>query len=224
MEMTYEMYLIKDHSATKNNVYLIVDKESRQTAIIDPACSMNQINELVLRLELFPKIVLLTHTHFDHIRRVNDLINEYNCDVYASRKEVEYYFYICENLHKFEDDEIINIGETAVKCLLTPGHTKGSACFLFENEIFTGDTLFIEGCGLCTGNGGSAVSMFHSIAKIKKLISDSVLVYPGHTYKEQPGKPVSYVKNNNIYYIQEDEKKFIEFRMRENQKNLFSFI
>lgn len=77
MGMTYEIYCIKDQSATKNNVYLIVDKESKKTAVIDPACSMEQINELVIRRDLFLEAVMVTHTHFDHIRRVNDLVSQY---------------------------------------------------------------------------------------------------------------------------------------------------
>lgn len=223
MEMTYEIYCIKDQSATKNNVYLIVDKESKETAIIDPACRMDQINDAVLKLGLLLKKVMVTHTHFDHIRQVNDLVDQYDCDVYVSKKEAEFYFYNCKNLRKFEDKEIIDNGKTPIKCLLTPGHTRGSTCFLLEHSIFTGDTLFIEGCGMCTTNGGSVISMFNSIARIKEEVSDSARVYPGHTYKALPGKPISYLRHNNIYFILEDEKKFIEFRTRKNQTNLFDF-
>lgn len=224
MGATYDLYGIKDQSATKNNVYVIVDKETKRTAIIDPACSMMQIEEIVTKLDLKLDIILVTHTHFDHIRLVNDLVNQYACRVYVSRAEADYYFYHCKNLQLFEDEEVITIGKTWIKCMVTSGHTVGSTCFLLETSLFTGDTIFMEGCGLCTANGGSASSMFHSIARIKQQIDDSVLVYSGHTYNMQSGKSLSYLKQNNIYFILEDEKQFVEFRMRKNQTNLFRFI
>jgi hydroxyacylglutathione hydrolase len=224
MEKTYEIHFIKDQSPTKNNVYLVVDKESKKTAIIDPACSMEQINEIVTKFDIIIDAILVTHTHFDHIRRINDLVKKYDCKVYVSRIEALYYSYSCKNLHLFEDKDLIHLGDTLIECLLTPGHTMGSSCFLLENSLFSGDTIFIEGCGLCTSIGGSAVSMFHSIAKIKQLVDDSVLVYPGHTYNTLPGKSLSYLKNNNIYFVIEEEKKFVAFRMRKNQNKLFDFI
>lgn len=224
MEKTYEIYFIKDQSQTKNNVYLVVNKESKKTAIIDPACSMDQINEIVTKFDLFIDTILVTHTHFDHTRRINDLVKQYDCKVYVSRIEAWYYSYSCENLHLFEDKEVIVLGNTWIECLLTPGHTMGSSCFLLENSLFSGDTIFMEGCGLCTSIGGSAVSMFHSISKIKELVDDSVLVYPGHTYTTPPGKSLSYLKYNNIYFAIEEEEKFVGFRMRKSQSGLFDFI
>lgn len=224
MGTTYDLYCIKDRSATKNNVYIIADKETKMTAIVDPACSMQQIEEVINNLNLKLDMIMVTHTHFDHTRRIHDLVDKYVCKVFVSRIESEYYFYQCNKLQLFEDEEVISLGNTRIKCLLTPGHTVGSSCFLLENSIFTGDTIFMEGCGLCTANGGSATSMFHSIAKIKQEVDDNVLVYSGHTYNTQPGKSISYLKHNNIYFVIEDEKQFVDFRMRKNQKNLFNFI
>jgi len=223
MEQAFEIILIKDISETKNNVYLIADKESKQSVIIDPACSISQISEIISKNELFLTGVLITHTHSDHIRSVDDLVNIYNCNVYVSKNESEYYFYTCNNIKRFEVGELINFGKTTVKCLLTPGHTFGSACFIFEGNIFTGDTLFIEGCGLCDPSGGSVISMYYSVCKIKNHVNDSTQVYPGHTYEALPGMAISYLKDNNIYYIIEDKDEFIEFRTRKNQTNLFDF-
>ena len=223
MENTYDLYIIKDQGAMKNNVYVIVDKDTKRTAIIDPANSLKQNEEIVTKLNLILDIILITHTHFDHTQCIDDLVSLYDCTVYVSRIEADYYLYYCKNLNLFEDEDFITVGSTWIKCLLTPGHTMGSACFLLRNSLFTGDTIFMEGCGICNGNGGSASDMFHSIARIKEQVDDSVLVYPGHTYKMQPGMAISTLKQNNIYFLIEDDKTFVKFRMRKNQKNLFNF-
>lgn len=166
--------------------------------------------------------IILTHSHLDHIRRVDDLIELYNCDVYISKRESNFYYYKCSNLNLFEDGEIIFIGDTEVHSLLTPGHTFGSSCFLIESNLFTGDTVFIEGCGICTGIGGSAKSMYNSIQKLKNITDDNIRIYPAHTYGALPGCSMQYVKRNNVYF-QLLEEQFIAFRMRKNQKNLFDF-
>ena len=223
MSVTYELYTIKDQSVTKNNIYVVVDQETRRTAVIDPGGGIKEINEMVKNLGLTLDMILITHTHIDHVREISTLVDQYDCKVYISSKEVDYYSYQCKNLQSFEDEEMIYLGKTEIKCILTPGHTRGSSCFLFENGLFSGDTIFMEGCGMCTEKGGSASDMFHSIAKIKKNISDAVSVYSGHTYSIQQGKSVSYLKKNNIYFLIECENQFIDFRMRKNQKSLFNF-
>lgn len=223
MDLTYEIYCIKDQSPTRNNVYLIADKETREAVVVDPACIIEQIRETLLNFDLTLKSILITHTHPDHVRSVDALASQYSCRVYVSRAESEYYFYRCQNIRLFEDGEILNIGKTWIRCILTPGHTVGSSCFLLENSLFSGDTVFMEGCGICSLNGSSASRMFHSIAKLKQLAADSVRVYSGHTYKILPGKSMLYLKHNNIYFMIEDEEQFIKFRTRKHQKNLFDF-
>ena len=223
MTKTYELHHIKDQSWTKNNVYIIADKKTKKAAIVDPACSLNQINDVIKSHALTVETILLTHTHPDHIRSVDSLVNQHNCKFYVSRKEANFYSYHCKNIQLFDDGDLIHLGHTPIKCILTPGHTSGSACFLLENSLFTGDTIFMEGCGLCTAPGGSAVDMFHSIAKIKHQVPDSVLVYSGHTYNEESGQSLAYLKKNNIYFNIPDKESFVEFRMRKKQTNLFTF-
>ncbi len=221
-QLTYEIITLKDTSLTKNNVYLIVDLETKLTAIIDPACDMKQIIDVIEKEKLKLIMILLTHSHIDHIRRVNELVNLYHCEVFMSINEAMFYFFYSPSLHTFEDNEFIQLGETKLQCIVTPGHTVGSTCFLLQNSIFTGDTIFIEGCGICTGNGGSAENMYQSIKRIKEQVNDDVLVYPGHTYASLPGIPISHLKSNNVYFLFTKEQ-FLAFRMRPNQKNIFKF-
>lgn len=221
-QSTYEIIFLKDTSITKNNVYIIVDKSTQAAAIIDPACELTQITDAIYKWNIRLEQVFITHSHMDHVRRVCDLVDLYNCDVYMSKKEAEYYYYNCPNLKYFDDEDILYVGDTKVQCLSTPGHTVGSACFLLEDSLFSGDTVFIEGCGICTGLGGSVKSMYQSIQRLKSKIDEHIKVYPSHTYNALPGQSMEYVKRTNIYFYLE-EKQFVEFRMRKNQKNLFQF-
>jgi len=223
MILTYELHHIKDTRLTKNNVFLIFDKKTKKAAVVDPSYSLKHINKIIKCFGYMLDTILITHSHPDHTSSVDALINQHGCDVYISRKEVEYYSYRCKNMQMFEDQQLINVGDTIVKCLLTPGHTAGSACFLLEKSLFSGDTIFMEGCGICSGSGASAAAMFDSIMKIKEQVSDTVLVYSGHTYVVDPGQSIEYLKRNNIYFNINDVETFVSFRMRKNQKNLFTF-
>ena len=224
MNFSYEIYLLKDKSETKNNVYVIVDIKTRKAAIIDPACDMEQIEQFVNDNRVTLNTILITHTHEDHIRRVEDIVLKYDSNVYISRREKEFYLYNCKNCITFEDNYDILIGETKVKCLITPGHTFGSSCFLVEDSIFTGDTIFIEGCGNCVSEGSSALDLYYSVRRIKQQVPDYVKVYSGHTYYHKPGKEMAFLKENNIYFLIDEKEKFIEFRMRKGQSNHFDFI
>ena len=134
-QRTHNLIILKDQSFTKNNVYIIVNKLSSSAAIIDPACDLCEITDAISRWNISLDKVLLTHSHEDHIRRVNDLVALYNCDVYISKMEADYYFYDCNNLQLFEDEDVLNVGDTRISCLLTPGHTAGSTCFLFHTFL-----------------------------------------------------------------------------------------
>lgn len=219
----YYILFLKDRSITKNNVYIIVDRESRQAAIVDPACSIKDIERTLNRYCLDINKVLITHTHPDHIRSVEDVVKKYNSEAYVSRVEAQLYNYRCNNMKLFEDNDIITLGETKIKCLVTPGHTAGSSCFLLDEDIFVGDTIFMEGCGMCSSIGSSAYQMFDSINRIKHSIKDNIAVYPGHTYTIDVGKTIGFLKENNIYFMIDNRRMFIDFRMRKGQTNLYNF-
>jgi glyoxylase-like metal-dependent hydrolase (beta-lactamase superfamily II) len=98
--------------------------------------------------------------------------------------------------------------------MLTPGHTAGGVCYLIENNLFSGDTLFAEGCGYCSGRGADPRAMFHSLQLLKRTIAPQTLVFPGHSYGQLPGQTFGSLLKNNIYLAFDDERKFVQFRMR----------
>lgn len=223
MGNTYELYQLKDSNITKNNVYIIADRKTKKAAIIDPACSSSQIRQLLKRYQLKLGMILITHAHEEHICSVQDLIELYNVPVYISKLDAEYFHCKWDNMIFVEDGDRILLGNTLLTAIFTPGHSPGSMCYLTESSIFTGDTIFIEGCGFCSRFGTATDDLFHSIQVIKKKIRNSVQVYPGHTYKEEPGATMECLKKYNIYFSIEDKEQFWAFRHRKNQKNLFDF-
>ena len=137
-----------------------------------------------------------------------------------SSEEIVYYGFKCKNLIGLEDNEEIIIRDVSIKCMLTPGHTKGSMCYLLNNQLFTGDTLFAEGCGLCESKGSCPYEMFASIQRVKNDIHLETLIYPGHAYIYFPGLTLEEVTQNNIYLMIEDVDLFVNFRMRTNNNTL----
>lgn len=219
--LPYEIYIIKDESVTKNNVYLICDIKTRYTAIVDPGCNMQQIYDVCNKNKLIITDILITHNHEDHVRLVDDIISKFNVNVHISASEAKNFGYYCDKMIIHNDEDVIWLGDTKIHCLLTPGHTLGSTCYLIKESLFSGDTIFIEGCGMCDLQG--AKQMYKSLNAIKNRIEDNVRVYPGHTFDALPGKTFSYLKENNIYFNIDNEDDFISFRTRKNQHNLYMF-
>ncbi|WP_260612137.1 MBL fold metallo-hydrolase [Paenibacillus popilliae] len=221
---TYRLHQFKTSSLNFINYnYIIIDKVSGQAAIVDPSWDLELIVRTFEHLGVQPASILLTHSHMDHVNMVNPLVERYDSQVFMSAEEINFYGFRCKNLNSVHDFDVLNLGFTELTFLLTPGHTVGGMCFLLTDHLFTGDTIFIEGCGACTSKGGSPEQMFESICKIKRTVKPHVCICPGHSYGKEPGYPLSYLMHNNIYFQIEKEEYFIQFRMRNNQKNLLHF-
>ncbi|HDR8161556.1 MBL fold metallo-hydrolase (plasmid) [Bacillus cereus] len=219
MEKTYDIYPLRVCSKKIINYsYIIVDKSSRQAAIIDPAWELDTIQNKLDELGVKLFAIILTHAHYDHINLVKPLLLLHNPKVFMDEKEIEYYQFNSLNLNPIRNNEVIRLGETNITCIRTPGHTIGSCCYLLEQDCFTGDTVFIEGVGVCDLDGGCPEEMFYSIQRLKQIVPHNVRIYPGHRFGKSIGQPFRVLLKDNIYFLLEDIKFFIEFRMRKKQK------
>lgn len=161
----------------KNFCYLVWDEQTRDAAVIDPGFEVGKITDKIKGLGLRVRYILLTHLHFDHATEVRELKRFTNAKVIVNKKEDESEF--ADIFVK--DEDIFKIGNKEIKIIETPGHTKGSVCYLFEDAIFTGDTLFIGGIYGRTDFGGNEKELKESLNKIFN-IDENLKVYPGHDY------------------------------------------
>lgn len=199
-----------------NYTYLLIHKSKKEAYIIDPSWELQKILDQVEEYQIAVKGILLTHYHYDHVNLVDELVKLYDCDVFIGLDEINYYGISFKNMRPLFDMGRLYIGNNEIVCIQTPGHTKGGMCFLVGDVMFTGDTLFMEGCGACDMRGGSAAEMYDSLIKLKKSVSQYTQIYSGHAFSLEVGEPYWKVFENNIYLQLTDKEKFIQFRMRKN--------
>ena len=170
----------------ETNTYLLID--GKDALLIDPASKAEKLIDILGDLNLVG--ILLTHGHFDHIKAVDGLYEKYQCPVYlheddeylARDKYAGKYFglvsYIsCPTVKTKEGINKINNFEFEI--INTPGHTKGSVIYVFDDCIFTGDTLFKNSVGRTDLDGGNQRDLNSSLRIFKEFNKD-YLIYPGH--------------------------------------------
>ncbi len=176
-----------------SNCYLL--SSGTHAAVIDPSAHADIVLDACRSLGAQLDLVLLTHGHFDHITSVDSLRERTGISVYIHQKDADFLtdshknaFYTLFGMDRtyrapdklLEEGAVLALGESQIRVLHTPGHTKGSVCFLVDNELlFTGDTLFDGSYGRCDLYGGDIGQMKQSLLRLQRL--DSALrIYPGH--------------------------------------------
>jgi hydroxyacylglutathione hydrolase len=206
-----------------NYSYIVLDEVSKEAVIVDPAWEFGRIRDFISGLGIRLKAVLLTHSHFDHSHLANRMAKRFDCPVFMSDREASYSLLRCRGLTLFDGWIDVTIGGTEIVPHATPGHTWGSVCYGIGGNLFTGDTLFNEGCGICLGPGTSPMDLFHSLQYLKKNVAADTKIFPGHVYVTEIGLTFEEVLKTNIYLDFKDAEKFVAFRTRKGQKGLFRF-
>ena len=219
----YDLIVFKSHYFPKNYVYLLVDRYSKQAAVIDPSWVYNEIIRYLENENITLKYIFITHHHADHINLVNRLQKKYTVQVFAHKDELPLFPSGMSYVTGLEHNESIYLDYLVITCLHTPGHTIGSACYLTNSHLFSGDTVFTEGCGLCSSEE-MAAKMYDSFQYLKNNLTNNIMICPGHSYSERHIEPFSYHLTSNIYFQFDEPQKFINYRLRKNQKNLFRFV
>lgn len=178
-----------------NNAYLLIDENSKEATVIDPALAGEDLLDLAEKHGAKITYVLNTHGHPDptaddeSIRKATGAkVAIYELDaprLVKNARETRWFLPsppppVKADLLLKEGSEL-KVGSLLVRTLHTPGHTEGSACFYLpaEEALFTGDTLYKGSCGRTDVFGGSPAKMMFSLRRLKEL-PPSTRVYPGH--------------------------------------------
>ncbi len=196
----------------ENFVYLIGDKNKRECVMVDPAWDVPQVLRAAESDGMKVTGGLVTHTHFDHVNGVENLLQATAGKIYVHKSESEFLKGMKTHLEPVDSGYCLKVGDIEITFLHTPGHTPGSQCFLVNQRLVSGDTLFINACGRCDLPGGNPEQMYSSLQRLSKL-PDDVILLPGHNYADDPTSTLGKEKRNNPYYQCRSLKDFLAFRM-----------
>jgi len=203
----------KEIGPMQNFVYLIGDSETKKAAIVDPGWDAETINKIADVSGYSISDILISHTHFDHVNALLLLLKKVDAKVHVHKNEAIYLKEARENIHAVESGDILVIGETKIRFIHTPGHTPGSQCFHIDNNLVSGDTLFINGCGRCDLPGGNPEEMYDSLKNKLMKLDDTTILYPGHNYAKTTTSTLGDEKQKNPYMLKESLSDFLKFRM-----------
>lgn len=186
--------------------YLIADEVSKEAAFIDPVnTQIETYMALLAEHGLTLKYSFETHVHADHITASGLLRQRTGAQTCVSHKGGAQLADI--QLH---DGDVFQLGNETIKAIATPGHTPGCTSYLCGERVFTGDSLFISGCGRTDFQGGSASDLYDSITQKLFTLPDDTLIYPGHDYSQRWVSNIHQERTTNPRLAGKTREEFIE--------------
>jgi len=199
-------------SQMANFVYLIGDDQKRVCVVVDPAWDIPGIVNAIERDDMKLVGALVTHYHPDHvggnifghnIAGLPDLIKLRSIKAHVNGSESDGVKQVTglseSDLEKHQGGDEVLIGDVKVRLVHTPGHTPGSQCFLVDDLLVSGDTLFIGGCGRVDLPGGDPEAMYYSLTQVLSKLPEGTKLFPGHNYASRPVSTIGDEKKTNHY-------------------------
>ena len=197
-----------------NFSYIVTCMSTGAEIIIDAAIELKNIKPF---FKSSPSAIFVTHTHRDHIAYIGTYINNFPEINIVGHPESKNNF----DNNKFipvSDGSKMKIGNLKIKTIFTPGHYFDSICYLVENILFTGDTLFVGRTGITISSGSDINDLHDSVYnKLFKLPGDTY-IYPGHDYGEVPSIKIEDNRKISDLLQAKDELDFID-KMKKYEKN-----
>lgn len=212
----YRLKLELGKTGHVTNAYILKDKDSGDTILIDPSYDAEYIIQMLDKIKANLKVIYLTHCHGDHIAALEGVYNRYrdNCKIIIHENDKDGIFdddknckYILdepnfnnlsiEDVFTVKEGDILEIGNNLkLEVIHTPGHTNGSTVLYIKdiNVLITGDTIFSDCHGRTDLKSGSMIDMKKSLDKLF-IRFDNQVIYSGHGLSEN-------IKNvkNRIYF------------------------
>ena len=173
--------------------YLLGCEETGQALLIDPViASMDRDLKELQRSGLTLAYSVDTHVHADHITAALELKKKVGSRIAAPAAEQ----LPCADIG-LEENRPLQAGSIALDPLHTPGHTPGHFAYLFNDRVFTGDALLIDGCGRTDFQQGDAGALYLSVREKLFSLPGDTLVYPAHDYKDRHVSTIAQEKKRN---------------------------
>ena len=206
-----------------NFVYLIGDRKTRECIVVDPAYAVDDILNIVDQDSMKLTGVLATHYHPDHvggsmmgmkIQGVADLLEKTQIPIHINKNETKWVARTTglneTDLVQHEGGDKLSIGDVEITFVHTPGHTPGSQCFLVEQRLVAGDTLFLDGCGRTDLPGGNPGDLYTSLQTLASLPRETI-VCPGHQYSALPSANLGDVVSTNHVFRPSSQQQWLEW-------------
>ena len=203
----------------QNFVYLVGSKETHKVAVVDAAWDIEKILRIAAEDEMEVTHSFVTHTHPDHvggqfsgvqIEGITELLEKVKVKVVVHKAEAEFLKSLSpSDLIKVESGDEIDLGGVRIKLIHTPGHTPGSQCFLVDNRLVSGDTLFVGSCGRVDLPGSNAEEMYFSLTQRLMNLPDETILFPGHNYADKPISTLGEQKRTNPYLQFQSLREFL---------------
>lgn len=177
------------------NCYIIGDEETNEAMLVDPGEQVEEIYAEIERSGFEVKKIVNTHAHLDHVAGVEVFKKKLGIPFYIHEKEQPVLDVLPEAKMRFpgfdfvevpevdgyvKEGDTLSVGNLKGEILLVPGHTWGHICFVFEESIIAGDTVFAGSVGRVDLTGGT------TMAELVGSIRSEILRYPDH-YEIHPG-------------------------------------
>ena len=205
-----------------NFVYLIGDRETGESVIVDPAYDIDALLEILEEDGMHCSGVLATHYHPDHVGGsmmgydiigVKELLEHVSVPIHAQKEEAEFITKVTgiesKDVIEHSSGDIVTVGEIKIELIHTPGHTPGSQCFLVENRLVAGDTLFLEGCGRTDLPGGDPAALYDSLHNRLSKVPDEATLFPGHLYSPEPMALMGQTRQQNYVFLPRSEEQWL---------------
>lgn len=200
----------------ENFIYLISDKKTQRAAVVDPAWDVPEILNLAKDKGVTITDILLTHSHPDHINGIDEVLNKFDAQLHLSNAEAKFWGESLAHPTLHHGGDSIKVGDSEIKMLHTPGHTPGSVCYHLDDNLLTGDTMFVFGCGHCT-LGGEPNTLYDTLTKLKNMPGETRIL-PGHNYAEKTTSTMHEQCEGNPFLHFNKAEDFVEYRTHTHDK------
>ena len=214
--MSYSDYSIRSFTGgyDKNITYLVTCMRTSNQFLVDASVPLKKISPFINRRGLIT--LLITHTHGDHYAYIDEYVDAFPNLVTIVFKDSQDKIK-CNYVKPVNNGDIVSVGQLNLEIIHTPGHYPDSICYLLDDVLFTGDTLFVGRTGRTIDKKSDTRDLYKSVYNKILTLPDKITIYPGHDYG--PRSSITIKENIKISPLlqAEDEDDFV-LKMKEYEK------